>query len=161
MKRRFGTVKVAKNSMNEDAVQELSVKLLRLKYPNVIFQANYLSGVKLTIGLAKKAKVQGHEKSMPDLMIFKPKGEYHGLFIELKAPQRKIYKKDETDYSCEHYREQADKIYALIDEGYAAMFANTFEQASKLIKDYMDGDHSIVMETMVDFIAKHLVITNK
>lgn len=161
MAKRYGTVKFAGISMNEDRVQELVVQFLRLKYPKVAFQANYLSGVKLPIGLAAKAKRLGHEKATPDLMIFKPMGDYHGLFVELKAQYVKIYKKDASGYSKEHYREQADKLYTLIQEGYCGVFSNGFEESTAMIEDYMSGNHKLLKETIQDFAAAHLAIANK
>lgn len=138
---------------------------IRLKYPNVLFHSDYGSGVKLTMSQAVMQKRQnGGRRSWPDLFIaypiFKlPEGKTtkdyvaegnigkwhmfddsmrHGLFIELKREGTKIFKKDGTLVSDEHIREQYDLLERLRhDCGYEARFACGFDEAKKIIDEYL------------------------
>jgi hypothetical protein len=51
----------------------------------VLWTAN-AGGLRTSIGAAVKMKRSGYKKGSPDLMIFEPRGDYHGLFIEMKKP---------------------------------------------------------------------------
>ena len=154
---------VAAPSIREDRVQELVVQFLRNKYKDVIFQANYLSGVKLTIGVAAKAKRLGHEKAMPDIAIFEAGNGYHGLHLELKAGDVNVYRKDGT-YSSRHVAAQANKIYALNQKGYLALFCNKFEDAEKIINYYMGtraSERMFLSNLQKDFMERHEQIIAK
>ena len=137
---------------------------LRVFYPNVLFHSDYGSGVKLTMSQAVMQKRQNggrrswpdifiakthytdegvykasleHEKSESDLLWACVKAYKHGLFIELKREGTKIYKKDGTLVADEHIREQFDLLESLRKEGYVAEFACGFEEAKKIIDDYL------------------------
>ena len=121
--------------MTEENLQKQVCNYLRLQYPKVLFNSD-LSGIKLTMGQAVKAKALRSSKGFPDLMIFEPKGKYHGLFIELKRDGEKIYKKDCTPVS-EHVYNQIKLINQLIIKGYYASFCIGFDSAKKLIDQYL------------------------
>ena len=108
---------------------------LRLQYPELIFTSS-LDGAKLTIGQAMRAKRMRSDKGMPDLQIFQPNSLYHGLFIELKIESP--YKKDGLLKKNEHLREQQNMINKLNNRGYFACFAWSFEQAVKIINQYLE-----------------------
>ena len=58
------------NKNSEDIAQLAVVNYLRLRYPKIRFLANYLSGARLPIYLAKKAKTLGQAgQGTPDLTI--------------------------------------------------------------------------------------------
>lgn len=73
----------------------------------------------------------------------------HGLFLELKKDGETLYpgpraKKrfksiDGKEYKTEHLMEQADVLYKLRNAGYAAEFAIGFDEAIKIIDEYL-GD---------------------
>lgn len=116
---------------------------IRLKYPNVLFHSDYGSGVKLTMSQAVMQKRQnGGRRSWPDLFIAEPLVRmndlsYNGLFIELKREGTRIFKKDGTLVADEHIREQFDLLEELRRRGYSAEFACGFDEARKLIDDYL------------------------
>ena len=164
MAKKFYIATVATPSIREDRVQELVVQLLRNKYKDVIFQANYLSGIKLTKGVAVKAKRLGHEKSMPDIMIFEPSQGYHGLHLELKATDINVYKKESNDYTSKHLGEQADKMYLLNKNGYLALFSNKYEDAEKIIHYYMgtkSSERMYLNNLQKEFMERHEAIRAK
>jgi hypothetical protein len=74
--------------MNEKDLQINICRWLKLQYPEVIFTSES-SGLRLTIGQARSLAKQRSGKGLPDLMIFEPRGDYHGLFIELNAKAKR------------------------------------------------------------------------
>ena len=120
---------------------------IRLKYPNVLFHSDFGSGIKLTMGQAAKQKRQnGGRRAWPDMFIAQPaqrNQEYpdacykFGLFLELKRPGAKIYKKNGDLVTNEHIREQAGVLEMLRNRGYEAEFACGFDEAKKIIDEYL------------------------
>ena len=45
------------------------------------------NGMKLNVKVASKLKRMGYKAGYPDLFIFEPRGQYHGLAIEVKSPK--------------------------------------------------------------------------
>lgn len=109
---------------------------LRLQHPRVIFTSDG-SGIRLPIGLAGKIKHLKSDRGIPDILIFEPKGAYHGLFIEMKKHDEKIYKKDGTLRKNEHLEEQAQILLRLTMKGYRAVFAIGRDAAMVEIDNYM------------------------
>lgn len=118
------------------------------QYPKVIFHFDFGSGVKLPVGLAVKQKRINPECGYPDLFISEIK-EYksfdgydycHGLFIELKAEGKSPYLKDgKTLRKDEHIENQAKMLEMLEVRGYKAVFATGFDEAKRIIDDYLGG----------------------
>ena len=70
--------------------------------------------------------------------------KHAGLMIELKKEGTRIFKKDGKLVSDEHIREQFDMLMDLRQRGYAAEFACGFDEAKKLIDDYMKGEYAYI-----------------
>ena len=121
----------------EDLLQLSVVEYIRTAYPKVLFQSGVLSGMKMSIGQAVKAKKLGHNKGYPDLMIFHTNSKYSGLFIELKADPEKLYTQTGELRHSEHIDRQASIIDRLAEQGYFACFACTLEEAVRYIDRYM------------------------
>ena len=64
---------------------------------------------------------------------------YNGLYLELKAEGNSPFKKDGTLKKDQHLEEQNEVLNHLREKGYAAYFAVGFEEAQKLIDDYLGG----------------------
>lgn len=140
MHTKYSSVRTAKNSLaspTEDDEQELVVKFINYKYKDWIYQVNWLSGCKLPIGLAVKAKRKGHQKSIPDIMIFEPRGDYHGLFIELKRKGSKTLKRN-GEVVSPHLAEQLKTLSRLHDKGYAAVLSCGYHEAVDYIAAYAE-----------------------
>ena len=136
---------------------------LRLQYPSVMFHSDYGSGIKLTMGQAIKQKRQnGGRRAWPDMFIAEPREvkaerevikpkdgsaiieaylikQKYGLFIEIKKAGTRIYKKDGTLVADQHIREQFDVLEQLRKRGYMAEFACGFDEAKKIIDEYLRG----------------------
>lgn len=130
--------------MTELDIQIQVADYLRLRYPNVLFHSDYGSGIRLTPGQAVKQKrLQGGRRAYPDLFIafVRCLGDryYHGLFLEIKRPDVTIYKKNGELVANAHIREQAAVLDELRKCGYKAEFACGFDEAKKIIDEYLGG----------------------
>lgn len=123
--------------MKEANVHQQVVNYLKLQYPKVIFRTDFSAGVKMSMGQAiKHAKLQ-HSKGFPDLFIAMPNKTYHGLFIELKNDGVSVFKKDGTLRKDEHLEKQNEVHQELNKVGYFATFAIGFDEAKKIIDQYL------------------------
>ena len=142
--------------MTELDIQIQVADYLRLRYPNVLFHSDYGSGLRLTPGQAVKQKrLQGGRRAWPDVMVAETvlkhqEGStytaYSGLFIELKRPDVKIRKKNGELVANEHIREQAALLNELRNRGYIAEFACGFDEAKKIIDEYLGGSEAEEVE---------------
>ena len=132
--------------MTELELQAQVADYLRLQYPNVLFHSDFGSGIKLTPGQAMRQKrLQGGRRSWPDMFIAEPRTitfnyrKYNccGMFLELKRPGVKIYKKNGELVANEHIREQDELLTSLRTKGYYANFACGFDEAKKIIDKYL------------------------
>lgn len=67
-------------------------KMMKRYHPELALLNGSLNGVRLTIGQAVKAKKQGMKKGFPDIFLPVPRGDYYGLFIELKIKPYRNHK---------------------------------------------------------------------
>ena len=122
--------------MTESELHKIICDYIILQYPGVIFNTD-LSGIKLTIGQAKKLKTLRSSKKFPDIAIYEPRGKYCGLFMEIK--KETPYRKSGTLKRSEHLEGQEQMLINLTKRGYKAKFVWTFEMAKELIDTYLNG----------------------
>lgn len=94
-----------------------------LKQPRCLLFHNLLNA---------KSKVEGAKlagcgltKGVPDLFLAVPKGGFSGLYLELKIGKEKPKK----------YQEEVS--FKLIEVGYSSNWTNNFEDAKKIIQNYL------------------------
>ena len=135
---------------SEENLQIMVADYLRLQYPDILFHSDFGSGIKLTIGQAAKQKrLNGGRRAWPDMFIAEPRVNFippegimgcntwtHGLFLELKKSGTRLKKKD-GNWASEHIAEQAEALKQLRKQGYKAEFAVGFEEAKKIIDEYL------------------------
>lgn len=121
----------------EEQIHFQIAEYVRIQYPRVFFISES-SGLRVSRGLAAKLKKTRSKHTHLDLYILYPNKGYHGLILELKA--RSIYKKDGELFKDDHLHDQADTIKKLNKIGYKASFATSFNEAKKLIDEYMNGN---------------------
>jgi len=121
--------------MSEKELHLAVCAYIKMQFPKVIFTSD-LSGLKLTIGQSVQVKKMRSSNGIPDILIFKPNKEYHGLFIELKKDGARLFKKD-GNFVSDHIKEQVDIKNKLLSLGYFADIAIGFDEAKKLIDAYM------------------------
>ena len=151
--------------MTEAELQTAIATYIRMRYPGVLFHSDFGSGIKLTMWQAKLQKAQnGGRRAWPDMFIAKPANvkaeakqidyddkhvigaftfleQKYGLFLEIKKDGTRLYKKN-GEPATEHIAEQAQTLERLREEGYAAEFACGFEEAKKIIDDYLGGKYA-------------------
>jgi hypothetical protein len=54
-----------------------------LRSKGILFCAS-MAGVKVSMGTQIKMKRAGYQAGHPDIMIYEPRGQYHGMAVELK-----------------------------------------------------------------------------
>lgn len=131
--------------MTEHQLYEQIAIYLQTQCPNVIYRFDLAADLKLTQGQAVKHKRLHPKRGYPDLFIAEPMPrkvdgswnyEYNGLFIELKKDGTRLKKKDGS-WATPHIAEQADMLERLEFRGYKAVFAVGFDEAKKVIDDYL------------------------
>ncbi len=122
---------------------------LHKNYPDVLFRTDFSSGMKMTPGQAAKHKKFQKSRAWPDLFIaesgvveFKEDGliahlRKNGMFLELKADGVKLYKKDGTFRKNKHIKEQVEMLDKLNESGYYARFAVGYDEAIRIITNYL------------------------
>ena len=96
-----------------------------------------MGGIRLTIGQAVKAKKLGNTKSWPDIFIAARRGQFSGLFLELKREGTKLLKKN-GEYATAHLQEQAELHEKLRSAGYSVDFVVGFSKAKAVIDEYLE-----------------------
>ena len=120
----------------EYTLQKEVCKWLNLQHPDLLWMTDTIASVKLTMGQAVRNKaVQKPGFKCPDMIIFEPRGNYSGLFIELKSESP--YLRNGNLSSNEHIQGQAATMEKLRAKGYACHFAWTLEQVKQIVTDYL------------------------
>jgi hypothetical protein len=122
----------------EYELQKQICKYINLKYPNILFSSDTIANLGLTPAQQGRNKaIQKEGFHCPDVIIFEPRGIYHGLFIELKVTTP--YKKDGTLRKKEHLENQYRTILDLRKRGYCANFATGFDEAVEQLENYLNN----------------------
>ena len=123
----------------EDLIQLSVVNYLKMQYPQVRFMANYLSGARLPIYLARKAKMLGQAgQGTPDLFIFHNNGKYSMLVLELKVESP--FKLNGMLKTNEHLTKQKNYLDYLNREGAFASFGVGVTNSIAIIDNYMHNE---------------------
>lgn len=126
----------------EYSLQLVICNYLKLQYPDVLFRSD-LGGIRLTLGLARKAKAIQHSKGFPDLFICEPREfintqevykVYYGMFLEIKVDD--VFRKN-GNYVSSHVKEQDEVLAFLRSKGYFACFGIGFDKSKELIDKYL------------------------
>lgn len=133
---------------HEEKVQLRVCEYLKKKYPHVIFTCDLASGMNLGKKIGGMNTRLRSSRGLPDLFIAHPflrakslgDGEYksyHGLFIELKKEGTKIFTQKGGLVSDKHIQEQWEILERLKALGYHAVFACGYNEAVKVIDEYL------------------------
>ena len=109
---------------SESNQQEIVVKYLRLAYPDALYCAS-AGGMRTSYLQAIKMKRTGYVKGFPDLFIYEPRGEFHGLAIEMKKEKGGAVSPEQK-----RWQEQ------LRNRGYCSYICKGNEEAIKVIDEY-------------------------
>lgn len=126
--------------MSEEILHRHICDYLKLQHPDVLFRTDFASGMKLTMGQARRHKSLQSGRAWPDLFIAEPRGLYSGLFLELKREGVRVRLKNGAISSDPHIREQYEVLIQLEARGFKAAFAIGFDDARAKIDEYL-GTH--------------------
>lgn len=123
---------------SENAEQQATVNYLKSVYPNVLFTTG-LMGIKLPDWAMWLLIVLGYRPGTTDIMIFEPRGQFHGLMIEMKRPKTSYIENGEkkTLYPSPVSDEQKAMHTALNERGYLTTVCYGFSSAQNVINEYM------------------------
>ena len=108
----------------EYQIQTAFVNYLQLKHPDLLYTISP-AGFIMSAGMAMKMMRMGYRKGTPDLTIYEPRGQYHGLFLEFKKPGGKVSP------------EQITFLLTAREKGYAAFDTHSTEEAISLLEGYL------------------------
>ena len=108
---------------------------LRLQYPKVMYHFD-LTGVNLSKAQAGMTKAIQDCSGYPDLFIAESRNGTHGLYLELKAEGTRLHKRN-GELASDHIKQQSRVLHDLRSKGYDAWFAVGFDEAKKLIDEYL------------------------
>jgi hypothetical protein len=129
-----------KKAKKEEKIQISISKYVKAQYPDVIFNSDIASGMRLPIWIAASAKAMRSERGQPDMVFLEPRGGYCGLCIEVKKDEAQVFNKNgemKGGKSAGHLREQVAILERLRAKGYKAEFGLGFEDTKKIIDEYM------------------------
>jgi len=112
---------------SESNQQEIVVKYLRLAYPDALYCAS-AGGMWTSDSQRIKMARTGYVKGFPDLFIYEPRGEFHGLAIEMKKVKGSKIEPEQVQW-----QEQ------LRNRGYCSYICKGNEEAIKVIDEYFNG----------------------
>ena len=122
----------------EYELQKAVCQYLSLQYPTVLFLSDTVASLKLTYQQqVRNSSIQKKGFHCPDLIILQPNKYFFGLFIELKTQTPfKLNGQIKTSQN-DHLKNQYNTIEKLNSMEYYAGFAWSFEQAKKIIDEYL------------------------
>jgi hypothetical protein len=88
------------------------------------------------MGQAVQVKALRTCSGFPDIVIYEPRGPFHGLFIELKREGERVYTKTGAP-ATPHIAEQLSVITKLMNRGYYAHLCVGFDIAKATIDNYL------------------------
>ncbi|WP_339663500.1 hypothetical protein [Croceibacter atlanticus] len=124
--------------MSEFTEHKAIANYLKLQYPKTIFTSDS-SGIRLSIGNAKKMLSLKASYKIPDLIILQPNDHYCGLIIEIKAKDKSPFLKDGSLSKSNHVQQQNNTLQMLNDYGYKAVFGVGFEDCINIIDNYFNN----------------------
>lgn len=100
--------------------------LQRGKYPELDLMYHIPNGGKRGKAEAIRFKAEGVKAGVPDICLPVPRGEWHGLYIELKRREGGRVSADQTEW-----------LEALMRQGYATAICRGWEDAQRVILAYL------------------------
>jgi hypothetical protein len=125
---------------SENAEQQATVNYLKTVYPNVLFTTG-LMGIRLPAWAMWLLNALGYTPGTPDIAIYEPRSEFHGLFLEMKRPRSEYIEngKRKVNYPGVLSKEQKDFHAKLIARRYVVRVCYGYDQAKLEIDIYLNG----------------------
>lgn len=117
----------SRSKPTEHQIQAALFQWLRAVHPKVIAYA-IPNAARRSPQQAAYLKAEGLRAGMPDVVIAKACGGFHGLYLELKRDKGRLADS------------QRETLMALANEGYACAIAWNLDEAIELITQYLEGN---------------------
>lgn len=128
----------SKPATTEEMLQAKVVRMLRMNFPDLLFTSAPHAGLQFKKKhLAQSAKAQGYTRGWPDLFIPYPSGLWHGLALELKSPNARLFTKKGRP-ATDTIARQVDVLGNFFAMDYAAAMVADFVSAEVLITAYIE-----------------------
>lgn len=111
--------------VSEDVLQKKCVNWFRVNYPAIAIHHSP-NGGKRDLRTAANLKRLGVLAGFPDIFIIEPRGEFHGLFIELKNGSRGHVTIKQRAF-----------IQYLKEKNYAAFVCYSFGEFQQIVNNYL------------------------
>lgn len=95
------------------------------RYPQLSLLYHIPNGGARSKGTAGRLKAEGVKSGVPDICLPVAKGKYHGLYVEMKVGKNKPT------------ANQVKWIESLLSEGYQAKVCYGWQEAVRVIEDYL------------------------
>lgn len=132
--------------MARNKEQRIAIQLsqwLQKEHKNLLWRFDLAADLKLTIGQAKKNKDLNPHTKYPDFYLCEPRGQYAGLYLELKVDRWEVFNKKSGEMkNTEHIQGQRIMRDILRLKGYKAEFALGLEDAKRHIAEYIKEYHA-------------------
>lgn len=104
----------------ENATHKKICAYIRKRYPWAWFTHELAEG--LPASIRKRIKGLRSYRGVADIIIFMPRGDFHGMFLEVKKETEKVFKKDGSLRKDVHLQEQHDFLSLMRCLGFYAEF---------------------------------------
>jgi len=112
--------------ISESSIQCNYLKWLNFQHPEIFeVTSSFPNGGVRDPRYGARLKREGMKKGFPDLGIFSPRGQYHGMFIEFKNEKGRVSP------------EQKEILYKLQAKGYLCVICKSIEEAINLTNEYL------------------------
>jgi hypothetical protein len=113
-----------KSADPEFRIQAAFIQYVELMHPTLLYTISP-AGFIMSAGMGMKMVRMGYRKGTPDITFYEPRGSYHGLLIEFKAPGGTV-----SDA-------QKDFIQQADDRGYKTAICFSTAQGIAILDEYL------------------------
>ena len=110
---------------SEYDIQRRLTEYIDTTFPDVLWCAS-AGGARTSMREAKRIKAAGYKKGFPDVFVYEPRGDHHGLSIELKRPKGGRVSPDQK-----RWREELE------GRGFMATIARGYDEAVAILNEYL------------------------
>ena len=110
---------------SEFEIQKKFTDYIDTNHPDILWCAS-AGGARTSISEAKRIKASGYKRGFPDVFIYEPRGDHHGLSIEMKREKGGVVSKHQKQWKED-----------LSERGFQSTIAKGFDHAVQILEDYL------------------------
>jgi hypothetical protein len=127
------------NKQREKVIQKALMGTLRREFPFVVdFFNDWAAGAYLTQGQSSQRRALSSGKGWADFFLPWPSRGFHGMFLEIKREDIKIYRRDGNLVADEQIRTEAAFLERMNRLHYFARFGVGMEGCERLLRWYLN-----------------------